>query len=297
MLSILIPTYNYSVVNLVNQVHKQAKDAAIVFEIIVVDDFSTDLSIIAQNEEIIALEFCQFIKNERNIGRTASRNHLAKKAQYDLLLFLDADVLPKYDDFINRFNLIANKDCPIIIGGVSYSESKPEKFQILRWKYGKEREAKSVPERIKEPYFIISGNLMIKKEIFISINSDNTNTYGLDILFSSNLKKNNIYVNHIDNPVYHLGLETNQAFIKKSLEAVKTTLNLEEHNLIDKDLRPLQKSYLKLKKLGLVNTFSFFISVFKKIMERNFQSENPNLFWFDLYRLQYFIKLKTKKSV
>ena len=297
MLSILIPTYNYSVVNLVNQVHKQSLEAAIEFEIIVVDDFSSDLLIIEQNNEIIKLGFCQYIKNEKNIGRTASRNLLANKAKYKSLLFLDADVLPKSTNFINNFNIKENKNYQIIFGGVCYSETKPERNQILRWKYGKEREAKSLKERLIEPYFIISASLLIKKDVFISTNSNNTNTYGLDILFSNNLKTTNINVRHIDNPVYHLGLETNQTFIKKSLEAVNTTLKLEENNLIDNNLRPLQKSYLKLKKLRLINTFSIFISLFKKIMERNFHSENPNLFWFDLYRLQYFIKIKTKKSV
>ena len=296
MLSILIPTYNYSVVNLVNQVHKQAKEAAIVFEIIVVDDFSTDLSIIEQNENIKALEFCQLVKNKKNIGRTASRNLLANIAQYELLLFLDADVLPKNDDFISRFNLNEKNKISVIYGGICYYDEAPEKNHILRWKYGKKREAKSVSEREKEPHFIISQNLLINKAIFISTNSVNTNAYGLDILFSYNLKTNKINVRQIDNPVYHLGLESNLSFIAKSLEAVKTTLKLEENNLIDTDLRPLQKSYLKLKKLGLVTAFSFFISFFKKIMERNFQSENPNLFWFDLYRLHYFIKLKKQKG-
>ena len=94
MLSILIPTYNYSVVNLVNQLQKQAIEAAFVFEIIVVDDFSNNLLIIEQNNKINQLDFCQFIKNEKNIGRTASRNLLANKAKYESLLFLDADVLP-----------------------------------------------------------------------------------------------------------------------------------------------------------------------------------------------------------
>ena len=125
----------------------------------------------------------------------------------------------------------------------------------------------------------------------------NTNTYGLDILFSNNLKINNITVTHIDNPVYHLGLEDNNIFIKKSLEAVKTTIQLERKGIISNDLRPLQKSYLNLKKKRLTILFSFFISIFKKIMERNFNSKSPNLFWFDLYRLNYYIELKSKKSV
>jgi len=296
MLSILIPTYNYNIVTLVNKVYKQALDAKILFEIIVADDCSTYKAFIDENKEIEELEFCTLIRNKENIGRTATRNLLANKAKYNQLLFLDSDVVPKYDDFISRFNLKEMENYQVIYGGVSYFEEKPEENKVLRWKYGKEREAKNVAKRLKEPFFIISQNLMIKKDIFLKLNNINTNAYGLDILFSNNLKVNNITVNHIDNPVYHLGLETNNVFIKKSLEAVKTTVQLENKGIIDNDLRPLQKSYLRLKKNKLTLIFSFFISKLKKLMEHNFLSKNPNLFWFDLYRLNYYIELKSKKS-
>jgi len=298
MLSILIPTYNYNIVPLVNKVYKQALDAKVIFEIIVVDDCSTNKAVVDKNKETEELEFCTFLKNNQNIGRTATRNLLANTAKHNQLLFLDADVLPKYDNFISNFNLTETNNYQVIYGGVCYYERKPEENKVLRWKYGKEREAKSVAQRLKEPFFIISQNLMIQKEVFFKMNTINTNAYGLDILFSNNLKINNIIVNHIDNPVYHLGLETNNTFIKKSLEAVKTTFQLEEEEgVIDNDLRPLQKSYLKLKKNRLTSLFSFFISKFKTLMERNFLSKNPNLFWFDLYRLNYYIELKSKKSV
>lgn len=296
MLSILIPTYNYNIVNLVNQVYTQAIDAQILFEIIVIDDCSTNVAIFDENKEIKELEFCRFLKNKENIGRTATRNLLANKATYNQLLFLDADVLPKYDNFISRFKLAENKNYQVIYGGVSYFEEKPVENKVLRWKYGKEREAKNVAQRLKEPFFIISQNLMIQKAVFLKLNFINTNAYGLDILFSNNLKTNNIIVTHIDNPVYHLGLEENSIFIKKSLEAVKTTFQLEEKGIIENDLRPLQKSYLKLKKKKLTIPFNFIISKFKKLMERNFLSKDPNLFWFDLYRLNYYIELKNKKS-
>ncbi len=296
MISILIPTYNYNVINLVKQVHKQALDAAINFEIIVIDDCSSKKNVIEENYYINSMSYVNFQTNEINLGRTATRNLLASKAKYDLLLFLDADVLPKYNDFITRFNLDKNKNCQVIYGGVCYYNESPPNENILRWKYGRERETKDIYTRKKEPYFIISQNLLINKSVFLKINSIETNTYGLDILFSNNLKKHNIEVIHIDNPVYHLGLEQNSIFIKKSLEAVKTTFLLEEKGLLANNLRPLQKSYLKLKKARLLSAFSFFISKFKNRMERNFQSKNPNLFWFDLYRLQYYIDLKSKKS-
>ncbi|HBY66340.1 MAG TPA: hypothetical protein DEG69_00350, partial [Flavobacteriaceae bacterium] len=40
---------------------------------------------------------------------TATRNRLAEKANYNWLLFLDADVIPKYKDFIERFISKKNK--------------------------------------------------------------------------------------------------------------------------------------------------------------------------------------------
>ena len=296
MLSILIPTYNYSIVELVNRVHKQALNAEIIFEIIVIDDFSSDKEITENNSTIEKLSFTTLYKNRKNLGRTATRNLLAQKAKNKLLLFLDADVLPKYDDFIIRFQLDKNKDCQVIYGGVSYYKDKPKSINILRWKYGLEREAKSVEEREKEPFVIISQNLLIETNLFQKLNANNTNAYGLDILFSNNLKEKKIPVKHIDNPVYHLGLESNETFINKSLEAVKTTFQLEEKQLLESNFRPLQKSYQSLKKWRMISLFNSVIKAFKSFIKSNLLSENPSLFLFDLYKLQYYIDLKIKKG-
>jgi len=296
MLSILIPTYNYSIVELVRNVHKQAIIAKIPFEIIVIDDCSTNQDIINKNDVIENLAFCSYIKNKKNLGRTATRNSLAKKATYNLLLFLDADVLPKYDDFINRFELNLNSKYKVIYGGVCYDQEKPERELILRWKYGHHRETKSVKERLKEPYTIVSSSLLINKEVFFENNTSKSNTYGLDILFSGNLLKNNILVKHIDNPVYHLGLENSTSFLNKSLEAVKSTYLLENNNQINKDLRPLQKSYLFLKKWKADGLFCVFIKLLNKPIKSNLLSNNPSMFLFDIYRLKYFIELKKNNN-
>ena len=49
MLSILIPTFNHCVVNLVNELHKQCKENDIVFEILILDDSSTNKEISLNN--------------------------------------------------------------------------------------------------------------------------------------------------------------------------------------------------------------------------------------------------------
>ncbi len=296
MLSILIPTYNYNIRKLVNIVWNECITEPLEFEIIVIDDCSTDLSLTNDNSKIEQLEFCKYFVNKRNIGRAATRDKLCEKAKYSWLLFLDADTIPKYKGFISRFNLKDNTSASVIYGGISYDYVKPKRDKVLRWVYGREREEKSVSERLKSPYFVMSSTLMIRKNIFIDCNNLKANIYGLDILFSNNLKQQNITIKHIDNPILHLGLENTNIFIKKSLDAVKTTYLLENKKLIDKDLRPLQKSFLKLQKWKLLGIFSFAILLVKKRMKKNFHSLKPNLFWFDLYRLAYFIDLKLKKN-
>mgnify|MGYP000232582310 CR=1 FL=1 len=69
-------------------------DQILFFEILVLDDASTDKQCSSENKKINALDHCSYLENEKNIGRTATRNILAKKAKYDWLLFLDADVIP-----------------------------------------------------------------------------------------------------------------------------------------------------------------------------------------------------------
>lgn len=291
MISILIPTYNYNVLPLVENLHNQLATLDIPYEIKVYDDGSP--TPFEENKAINDFQNCQYIQRTENIGRTAIRSLMAEQAQYDWLLFLDADVLPKTKSFVQNYtSAIRNQECDVIFGGITYDDKKPETNLVLRWKYGREREAKSVAQRQEAPFFIISQNLCIRKSIFLQANNLHENRYGLDNYFSNRLKDLNARMLHIDNPVIHFGLESNEKFIQKALEAVETTVILENRELMDKNMRPIQKSYLKLERWGLKSLFHFAISKFKGTMERNFQSDNPNLFWFDLYRLNYYIELK-----
>ncbi len=295
MISILIPTYNFNVLPLVGALHKELSSVEVDWEIRVYDDGST-----ANSEENLTLHtfpHTVFKKLPTNIGRTAIRSLMAEEAQYNWLLFLDADVLPKNYNFIQKYlKHIEDPSVDLCVGGIIYENKKPEKEFSLRWAYGKAREAKSAKMRMQNPFVIVSANLLIRKSVFLKANSALDNFYGLDILFGQRLQELHAKAIHIDNPVYHLGLEENSIFLKKSLKAVETTVILENKRIMETNLRPLQLSYVKLKNLGLVNIFSYLISPFEKTMEKNFLSNSPNLFWFDLYRLNYYIKLKKKDN-
>jgi len=102
MLSILIPVYNYNIVNLVTELHKQAVSAAIPFEIIVLDDGSSEL-LRDQNKDVANLPDVQFFELEKNIGRSGIRNRLVEMAKYSTLLFMDCDSEVPSEKYIENY--------------------------------------------------------------------------------------------------------------------------------------------------------------------------------------------------
>lgn len=291
MLSILIPTYNYNITFLVESLLKELNSYTFSYEILVLDDCSTNEKIVKANQRISNLPNCIYSQNPTNLGRTATRQALAEKANYDRLLFMDADVLPESTNFINNFN-IEQQTADVVFGGITYESKKPEKDKILRWKYGKAREAKPVSERNKIPHLsIISQCFLIKKEVFKKANSYLENSYGVDVLFAQNLEKLNATVLHIDNPIIHLGLENNKSFIKKTINGLKSLIFFEKENMIPDNYRPIQKAYLSLKNKGALKLFIKVIAFFEKSIYKNLTSSSPSLFLFDLYKLYYFALL------
>ena len=293
MISILIHTYNYDICSLVHAIHKQVIILNIKFEVIVIDDFSTDKKSIQKNKAIAQHEYCEFIELHENIGRSKIRNLLAKRAKYDCLLFLDADVEILKSDFIKIYLDKISAKTQVIYGGITYQKNKPSANKILRWTYGTKREALTVTQRKKKPHLsFLTLNFIIHKNVFDSVyfNEDIPNLRHEDTLFALDLKKNKILVEHIDNPIIHLGLDSNESFIKKSEEAVDAILLFKKQNLIKpKDVKITRVG----KNLHLLKfIFSLFFKIFKNSMTKNLVSKKPSLFIFDLYRLGYLFTSK-----
>lgn len=293
MLSILIPTYNFNITNLVDTLSSQLEQVDFAFEILVLEDGSTINELIEVNKSITQFSHYHYIQHTTNKGRTATRQALAKAAKYNWLLFMDADVLPQNENFIQHLD-IENQNADVVFGGITYQKNKPDKDKVLRWKYGKSRENRPVSERIKAPYLsIISGCCLIKKEVFLKANSFLESVYGADVLFAQNLEQMQSKVKHIDNPVVHLGLETNSSFIEKTKRGLETLYQFEKENKIPDDYRPIQKAYQSLKKNGALRFFMTITHTFEKALLKNLESSSPSLFLFDLYRLYYFTNLKS----
>lgn len=111
--SVIIPLYNSrdfipKVLQFLTQHHDKYET-----EIIVVNDGSTDGSC----EKIVPyMNFIKFVDLGRNFGRSAARNKGIEVSDGEVLIFLDADCLPKDEDFF-RLHLNFHDSCQGCLNG------------------------------------------------------------------------------------------------------------------------------------------------------------------------------------
>lgn len=299
MLSILVPVYNFNIVPLVTKLHTQATRASIPFEIIILDDCSSEL-LRDQNKDVGNLKNVRFYELDKNIGRARIRNRLAELARYPSLLFMDCDSEVPTERYIENYLSYCNKEM-VVCGGRIYRDDPPEETEyMLRWLYGVNIEQKNDIIRNKAPYrSFMTNNFLIAKSILMQIQFDESIIqYGHeDTLFGLELKKRDIPVTHIQNPLIHIGLEVNREFLRKTSESIENLLMLVYDNKIHKedfkDIR-LIRAYGVMSKYHLVRIYLLLYSLVTNAVIRNLMGSNPSIFAFHLYKLYLMSKLIKK---
>ena len=291
MLSICIPTYNYLVIKLVSELHKQCQNNNIDYEILILEDGSSNSFFSENAENLSRFKNVKHILFTENQGRSKTRNYLANLAQFDNLLFLDSDSEISDENFINCY--LNNIENSVICGGTIYLKSQKEKNKELRYKYGIISEMLSVDTRTKNKIFT-TNNFLIHKKIFEQIQFKEFLTkYGHeDSLFGYELRKNNINIKHINNPVIHAGIEENAVFLDKTRLAIDNLIILNNQTTIDPNFIndiTLAKTYKKVKNLKLHYLLKGLFKIFKNIILKHLlNSKNPNIFVFNFYKLGYY---------
>ena len=229
MLSVLIPAYNVNLHPLVSELQQQLADCGVDYEIIIEDDCSSDYSVREHNALLGELENVTYTEHTENLGRSKTRNHLADIAQYPYLLFMDGDARVKKPSYIAYYlHFISEKKDYIpefvVSGGLSYRNDLPEKSKHLRYKYGVRREVRSAKERNEHPYnHFTPFNMLISKSVFKKCRFDESLTeYGYeDTFFGLALEEAEIPLYHIDNELYHDGVDDNRDFLRKIKDSVR----------------------------------------------------------------------------
>ena len=303
MISITIPIFNFDVRELVNSLYTQLKEVNIPFEILCFDDGS-DASYKSTNESLSDLPFVRYKELDKNIGRSAIRNLLAKEAKYPYLLFMDCDSYIVSEKYISNYLKHCNGDEVVICGGRTYDQNPPvNSSEYFRWYYGVSREVKDAGYRNQNPNrSFMTNNFLISKSILEKVSFDsNIKGYGHeDTLMGIELRKINISIIHINNPLSHIGLESSKEFLVKSRQAVSNLQYLlksykSDTPVISDDVKIL-KYYTRLVDIGVAKPLGFFYRFFKKAMVGNLLSSRPNLTVFDLYKLSYLANINQNQE-
>jgi len=297
MISICIPTYNCNVEKLVADLSRQCSEAPIDFEILVLEDGS-DENHTNENKAIEKIPGAKHIVSHENFGRSITRNRLADMAKYDKLIFIDSDSAIPDQQYITRY--ISNCNSDVVCGGTTYSETQYSPEISLRYTFGIKVEKTSAAKRNQAPYSAFTtNNMMVSKKIFEKIRfCEALKKYGHeDSLFGFELKKNNIPITHIDNPVIHIGIESNETFMAKTRASIENLIEMKKMDGISADFFDhirLYRHYSKLKSFHMLWTIRLTFKLWGKTIEKHLlKSRHPKLTVFNLYKIG-FLCHKTK---
>lgn len=295
MLSVLIPVFNWDIRDLVQELHSQCTAQNVEFEILALDDFSTNSDQKKVNSTLNLPNF-SLIELKENVGNAEARNILARTAKNNWLLFLDADMIPAHSNFVEIYLQHIQKSAfDIMSGGILYEPTVSDEFK-LKWLHGTKTEQQSDN---KDPYLEIRGNnFLVRKEIFLQNPFGGLpESYGyVDTHFGLKLKKAKARVKIIDNPCIHLGLETNLRFVQKYETALRNAYWMMNNQPEMADNLRIVQTFQKIQKLHLTAIFASFFRMTSKILLRNLHSKNPSLFIFQLYKLGYFCDYHSKSK-
>ena len=297
LLSILIPVYNYDVTHLVTELRRQAEDLGELYEICLLDDAS-DERFKVRNRVLSHKTNVRYEELPQNIGRSAIRNRLVEMAQYDYLLFMDCDsgvVMPHYlQTYVKALH-----PQRLLYGGRAYLPKPPSDPQyLLHWHYGRQREQQDFLERQKNPYHsFMTNNFLIPKFIFAIITFDESlRTYGHeDTLFGMELAQKNIEIQHLNNPLLHLGLESTAVFLSKTKMAVYNLAQLQQQG---KSVETrLSKTYSQISRLKLLFVARLGLKLLRPFIQKQLQQPKlVDLRYLDLYKLDLFIEAMQREA-
>ncbi|MFW5758010.1 MAG: glycosyltransferase family 2 protein [Bacteroidota bacterium] len=293
MFTICIPTYNYDISPLVNDLHNQGVLLDADFEILVVDDAS-DEKYQKKNLTVSTLDHVKYHQLPENIGRSRIRNLCASMATFQWIIFMDCDSKCPDGLYLKRYAQQTKSDAKVICGGRLYMDAPLENNTYLHWHYGRNREVRNAKQRNKEPFrSFMTNNFMLRKDVFNQIRfNEDLKGYGHeDTLFGIELSEKNMPLFHIDNPLLHIGLQNDKEFLDKTRQAVFNLVFiyncLNNKTIFSRHVR-LISAFEMVRKIRLVGILAFLFPYFQTAIEKQLKSGKPRLWLLDMYKLGVF---------
>ena len=171
--SFLIPVFNKEqyLDNCLNSILKQNYDN---YEVIIIDDCSTDNSVSIIEKYVEKYDNFRLYKNDVNKKISYNRNKLIELATGDYLIFLDADDYIS-DSLLNDLLPYCDQNVDLIKVNIEHV-NRPDKDDKDKYNFYSDNDILSSDDAVKvflsvfEKHYAICGSYIIKKSLFIDNN-------------------------------------------------------------------------------------------------------------------------------
>ena len=251
VLSVLIPFFRDNPSSLIEKLTSIAGSSV---EILTYDDGTDDKDLSRDVSAAVKSATCQatlFTAHE-NRGRAYGRNHLFEAAKADWVLFLDADMMPIDDHFIeNYLTEIKSETSDVLFGGFKVVETRGTYETEIHRVMSITSDCAPAAERQRlGPKNVASSNLCVRKTVLIAEPFDTGfKGWGWEDSEWAARVNESFRLKHIDNPALHLGLETTETMLKRFRTSGPNYIRFtQRHPALAKSL-PLHKWVTRLRKL------------------------------------------------
>ena len=197
----------------------------------------------------------RLISARTNRGRSHARNRLLAFAETDWVLYLDSDMRPDDQDFLDRYlgSIDELSEPTLVCGGFSLRHATPSAGTRLHAAQSETSEC--VPALVRKAApgrYVFTSNLLVHRSILDEIEFDPAFTgWGWEDVDWGLRVAERYPIHHIDNPATHLGLDSDQALIAKYAGSAENFARLiERHPDQMKDSRLYRLSKRMSKVMG-----------------------------------------------
>lgn len=193
-------------------------------EFVLVDDGSGDAALLARVVAACAgLEApARIVVWADNRGRSTARNRLIAEARGDFVLFLDADMLADRADFLRHWvGLIEDKRPHVAFGGLSLRHAVRTPANALHFNLFARSDCRNVAARARSPsQYVSTANLLVRRDLLAALPFDPGFVgWGFEDIDWALRAAEIAPIDHIDNTVSHIGLDSAEALLRKSVQA------------------------------------------------------------------------------
>ena len=205
---------------------------------------------------------------------------------------MDSDAEVVSDDYIRKYAGCMTDGADVFVGDLVNPDSLPQADATLRYKYEKAAERFRTAEfRNRHPFErFCTFNFMARRDTLLEVPFDERCTeYGYeDTLMGLELKRHGKRVSHIDNPLRHLGFDSNAVFLRKTETALHTLKKIEGSLL---PYTGMGRLVLRIRAAHLTALVKVIYRLARPLLRYNLLGNRPDLTFFSFYKLGYFLSL------